>query len=162
MPQIRLATLHDLETINRIYNHYVDISTCTYAETPMPSGERHEWFNEHGDKHPITVAEMDGEVIGWGSLSPFRSRSAYRFTVENSIYISHPHQRKGFGSLLLQDLIERARAAGHHTIIAGIDAEQTPSITLHSRFGFHPVAHLRQVGFKFGRWLDVIYMQLLL
>ena len=162
MLQIRLATLADLDAINRIYNHYVAISTCTYAETPTSPAERHEWFDSHTDKHPITVAENAGEILGWGSLSPFHSRSGYRFTVENSVYIAPNHHRQGIGSALLKDLIERARAAGHHTIIAGIDAEQKPSIYLHTRYGFQPVAHLRQAGFKFDRWLDVIYMQLLL
>lgn len=161
-PAIRLATLADLDAINQIYNHYVPISTCTYAEMQTPTAERRAWFTSHDEKHPITVAEIDDHIAGWGSLSEFHERSAYRFTVENSIYVAHDQQRQGIGAALLQDLIDRACSAGHHTIIAGIDAEQKPSISLHSHFGFKPVAHLRHVGFKFGRWLDVIYMQLLL
>ena len=111
---------------------------------------------------PVTVAEVDGEVVGWGSLSPYHPRSAYRRTVENSVYVRHDRHRQGIGAALLADLIDRAAALGHHAIIAGIDSEQTPSVAIHRRFGFEHVGHLRQVGFKFGRWLDVIYMQRML
>ena len=82
--------------------------------------------------------------------------------MENSIYIHHDHQRRGVGAALLTELIARARAIGFHAIIAGIDGEQTASVAIHSKFGFQKVGHLKQVGFKFGRWLDVIYMELLL
>lgn len=161
-PLIRLATEHDLVSINEIYNHYVRHSTCTYQEEPETMQDRHKWFEAHGEKHPVTVAVIDDRIVGWGSLSPFHSRGAYRNTIENSVYIHHEMHRRGIGSAILADLIERARAIGHHTIIAGIDGEQTASVAIHARFGFEKVAHLKQVGFKFGRWLDVIYMQLLL
>jgi phosphinothricin acetyltransferase len=110
----------------------------------------------------VIVAEVNGEVVGWGSLSAYHSRSAYRRTVENSVYVHHQHHRRGIGSLLLKELIVRARTIGHHAIIAGIDAEQVASVVLHDRFGFQKVGHFRQVGFKFGRWLDVVYMELVL
>jgi len=110
----------------------------------------------------VIVAEAGGQVVGWGSLSAFHERSAYRHTVEDSLYVRHQHQRHGIGSLLLQDLIVRARGLGHHAIIAGMDGEQSASIALHTRFRFEKVAHFKQVGFKFGRWLDVIYMELTL
>jgi L-amino acid N-acyltransferase len=157
---IRLATESDLCAINDIYNHYVLHSTCTYQDEPEPLESRRQWFAHHGEKHPVIVAEIDGQVIGWGSLSEFHERSAYRRTVENSIYIHHQHQRQGIGSLLLQELIVRARDLGHHAIIAGIDGEQNGSVALHLKFGFEKVGHLKQVGFKFNRWLDVIYMEL--
>ena len=157
--QIRLATAADLGLINAIYNYYVQSSTCTYQEEPSTEAERAAWFAERGAEHPVTVAEAGGEVVGWGSLSRFKSRSAYRRTVENSVYVRHDQHRRGVGAALLADLINRAAALGHHVIIAGIDAEQTPSVAIHQRFGFKHVGHLREVGFKFGRWLDVIYMQ---
>ena len=160
--QIRRATADDLQTINDIYNHYVPCSTCTYQEEPETMESRREWFASHGDRHPVTVAVVDGQVVGWGSLSPFRERSAYRYTVENSVYVSPAHQRRGIGRALLIDLIDRARTLGHHSIIAGIDAEQTGSIALHAAVGFREVADLREVGFKFGRWLHVRYLQLML
>lgn len=159
---IRPATRDDLSAINDIYNHFVACSTCTYQEEPSTMQEREQWFAAHGAEHPITVAEAGGAVIGWGSLSRFHARSAYRRTVENSVYVAHDRQRQGIGSALLRDLIDRAKSVGHHTIIAGIDTEQSPSVALHLRFGFEQVAHLKQVGFKFGRWLDVVYLQKML
>jgi L-amino acid N-acyltransferase len=159
---IRLAKDADLPAINDIYNHYVLRSTCTYQEAPEPIEGRRRWFIEHGPLHPVTVTEISGEVVGWGALSPFRSRSAFRHTVENALYVRHDLHRRGIGSALLADLITRARALGYHALIAGIDAEQTPSISLHAKFGFQNAARLKEVGFKFNRWLDVIYMELLL
>lgn len=158
--QIRPAKESDLPAINDIYNHYVLHSTCTYQEEPELFDSRQRWFNHHGEKHPIIVATTNGEVVGWGSLSPFHARCAYRFTVENSVYIDHRFHRQGIGSLLLQDLIVRGRDLGHRAIIAAIDGEQTASVALHSKFHFEKVGHFKHVGFKFGRWLDVIYMQL--
>jgi L-amino acid N-acyltransferase len=161
-PLIRLATANDLVAINDIYNYYVLNSTCTYQEELEPIEGRRSWFAKHGEKHPATVALLDNQIVGWGSLSPYHARSAYRNTVENSVYVHHEFHRKGVGSVLLKDLIDRSRAIGHHTIIAGIDGEQKASLAIHEKFGFEKVAHLRQMGFKFDRWLDVIYMQLML
>ena len=161
-PTIRLAIHADLPAINEIYNHYVLHSTCTYEEEPSTASEREVWFAAHSSAHPITVAEQDGQIVGWASLSSFHPRSAYRRTVENSVYVRHDRQRRGIGSALLIDSIDRAKALGHHTIIAGIDLDQPASVALHRKLGFEQVAHLRQVGFKFGRWLDVVYLQKLL
>jgi L-amino acid N-acyltransferase YncA len=162
-PLIRLATESDLAAIEEIYNHYVHTSTCTYQEVPGTMDERRAWFAQRDRSwHPVTVAEIDREIVGWGALGEFRPRSAYRFTVENSVYVRHDLHRRGIGRALLADLIERSRAIGHRSIVAGIDAEQGPSIRIHEACGFVQVAHLKQVGFKFGRWLDVIYLQLML
>lgn len=161
-PLIRPAREADLSAINEVYNHYVLHSTATYQEEPEPMEGRRAWFARHGPAHPVTVAELDGEVVGWASLSPYHPRSAYRRTVENSIYVRHDRHRRGVGRALGIDLIGRAGAAGHHAIIAGIDADQSASLALHESLGFVRVGYLRQVGFKFGRWLDVIYAQLLL
>ena len=159
---IRPATEKDLSAINDIYNHYVLHSTCTYQEETETIENRRLWFQQHGERHPIVIAHVAGEVVGWGSLSPYHRRSAYRCTVENSVYVHHEHHCRGIGSRLLQELISRAHAVGHHAIIAGIDAEQTASVALHAKFQFEHVGRLKQVGFKFGRWLDVVYMELLL
>lgn len=159
--RIRPAVEADLEAINSIYNHYVRVSTCTYQTEVETEAQRTAWFAHHGPNHPVTVAELDGTVVGWGSLSPFRDRAAYARTVEDSLYVRHDMHRRGIGGRLLEDLIGRARALGHRTIIAAIDAEQEGSVRLHERYGFVKVAHMREVGSKFDRWLDVILMQFL-
>lgn len=164
MPAITLrpATESDLVAINGIYNHYVLHSTCTYQEEPEPLDARRQWFSRHGDRHPVIVAEAGGQVIGWGSLSAYHARSAYGHTVENSVYVHHRHHRHGIGSRLLEELIVRARKLGYHAIIASIDGDQAASIALHAKHHFEKVGHFKQVGFKFNRWLDVVYMELML
>ena len=154
----RLATPADLPRINEIYNHFVLHSTCTYQEDPETPAARRAWFDAHGPEYPITVAEVDGAVVGWGALTRFRERSAYRFSVENSVYVDHARHKSGIGTVLLADLVDRARALGYRVIVAGIDADQPASVALHAKFGFVHAGRLSNVGFKFGRWLDVIYM----
>jgi L-amino acid N-acyltransferase len=159
---LRPATVADLDAINAIYNYYVHRSTCTYQTEDETAAERRTWFDHHGPRHPVVVALMDGEVVGWGSLSAFRARAAYRHTVENSVYVRQDVLRRGIGGVILKDLIRRAREIGYHTVIASIDGEQTGSIAIHAKHGFVEVAHMKEVGFKFDRWLDVFYMQLML
>lgn len=159
---IRPATIADLPAINDIYNYYVLHSTCTYQTAPSALDEREAWFADHSAVHPVTVAEQDGEVAGWGALSRFHRRQAYRQTVEDSVYVRHDRMRQGIGRAILADLIERAKGLGVHTILASIDGEQTPSIALHQEFGFTDAGRLREAGFKFGRWLDVVYLQKML
>lgn len=160
--KLRPATEPDLNAINDIYNYYVLESTCTYQEKPELSDDRREWFHNHSYRYPATVAVCNDQVVGWSALSLYHIRSAYKHTVENSVYVHHDWHRQGIGSLLLQDLIQKARALDYRAIVAGIDSDQAPSIALHAKFNFQHVGRLRQVGFKFGRWLDVIYMELLL
>ena len=160
--EIRLAARADLGAINAIYNYFVLHSTCTYQTEPSTEAERAAWFGAHGENHPVTVAVRGGEIVGWASLSKFHPRAAYSQTVENSVYVRHDAHGQGVGRALLADSIARARAIGHHTIIAGISADQTPSVELHRKLGFIEVARLREVGYKFDRWLDVVYMQLIL
>lgn len=159
---VRPANEPDLGDINDIYNHYVLHSTCTYQEEPETIEDRQQWFRRHGDQHPVIVAELQHRIVGWGSLSAYHARSAYRRTVENSVYVHHEFHRQGIGSFLLKELIARARNLGHHVIIAAIDADQPASIRLHERADFKTVGHMTHLGFKFNRWLDVIYMELLL
>ncbi len=160
---IRLATVADLSAINDIYNYYVFTSTCTYQLELETLEARTIWFEQHSpDTHPVTVATIDNEVVGWGALSQFRPRAAYRHTVEASVYLRHDVHRRGIGKALLLDLIARAKAAGHHTLIGGASADQVASLALQESLGFQQVGYLREVGFKFGRWLDVVYSQLML
>lgn len=159
---LRDATEADLPAINAIYNYCVLTSTCTYQMTPETEEARRAWFTGRGPRHPVIVAEHDGEVLAWGSLSAFHKREAYAQTVENSVYVSHLHQRRGLGTKIMEELIRRARAAGVHSIIAGISADQEGSIALHRRLGFTDGGRLREVGCKFDQQLDVVYMQLMI
>lgn len=159
---IRPARAGDLPIINDIYNHYVAHSTCTYQLEPEAMDSRQKWFDGRGCAHPVTVAERNGQVVGWGALSKFKEREAYNQTVENSVYVQPGLHRQGMGQALLLDLIERGRLAKLHSIIAVIDGEQLPSIALHRKFGFVEAGRLKEAGYKFDRWLDVVYMQLML
>lgn len=159
---IRLATRDDLEAIRGIYNHYVERSTCTFQVEPDSAADRLRWFESHTPSHPIIVAESSGEVVGWAALSTWNSRCAYARTVEASVYVRHDIHRHGIGKALLLDLIDRARALGHRTIIGGTCTEQAASLKLQASVGFVRSGLLREVGHKFGRWLDVAYTQLLL
>lgn len=160
---IRPAAESDLAAIHAIYNHYVLQSTATYQTVPDPLSARVAWFHTHGPQHPATVAVSPaGEVLAWGSLSPFHPRAAYGRTVEDSVYVHPEHHRKGLGRALLVDLLGRAKDLGHHTVVALISADQVPSLRLHESLGFTQAGLLREVGHKFDRWLDVAYLQKML
>ncbi len=159
---IRNATEADLPAISGIYNHYVLHSTCTYQLAPESLADRQGWFAKHDAARPAIVAEQNGEVVGWGALSPLHGREAYRFTAESSVYVRHDKHRRGIGRAILEELIRLARRSGHHAIIASISADQEASVALHAKCGFIEVARLREVGYKFGHWLDVVYMELML
>jgi L-amino acid N-acyltransferase YncA len=152
---------HLLE-INAIFNYYVSHSTCVWTTTLYSDTERKAWFEEHGKAMPVLVAEYNGRIIGWGSLSTFRDAYTAAGTLEDSIYVHHNFHRQGIGSRLLTELIESARQKGLRSILANISADQEPSIRLHEKFGFEKVAHIRQVGWKFNKRLDAVYLQLLL
>lgn len=159
---IRPATASDLGAIRDIYNYYVSRSTCTFQIEPDTEVKRLAWFRDRSPAHPVIVAEAASEVVGWAALSPWIPRCAYARTVEASVYIRHDLHRCGVGRALLLDLIERARSLGHHTLIGGACTEQVASLGLQAALGFEQMACFRQVGHKFGRWLDVAYMQFFL
>jgi phosphinothricin acetyltransferase len=159
--QIRPATLADLPGILEIYNDAVLHTTATYDYEPRTLEHRTQWFEERKrDNFPVFVSVEDGEqVTGWSALNPFHARIGYRFTAENSVYVAANRRGQGIGKQLLEPLVHGAKAIGLHAIIAAIDAENEPSIRLHAAFGFEKVGHFKQTGFKFGRWLDVVYME---
>lgn len=159
---IRDARPEDLAAINAIYNHYVDCSTCTWQYAPTSADERRAWFADRPATHPVTVAERAGEIVGYGSLGPFRPREGYRFTVENSVYVHPERQRLGIGAAILGDLLQRAQRLGLKSVMAGISAEQSGSVALHARHGFVEVGRMRAVGFKHDQWLDLLLMQRML
>jgi phosphinothricin acetyltransferase len=161
--KIRPATLADLTAINDIYNHYVLHSTCTYQTVPSTAEERLAWFTQRTDKHPVRVLEdAAGTVVGWHSLTPFKTREAYARTVENSIYLRHDLLGKGLGSRMLDDQLAAAAGLGHRVVLAVICSSQLPSLRLHEKFGFTPAGLLQQVGYKFDRWLDIAILQKLI
>jgi len=162
---IRDAIESDVDAINAIFNHYVLTCTCTYQVEPDTIAEREAWFKEHGPNHPVIVAELGNEVVAWGSLSRWgsnRGRHAYRFTVEDSVYVRRDMHGRGIGAVILTELLRRAKDLGYHSVLASISADRTPSVSLHEKFGFVKVAHLPQVGTKFDKWLDVVYLQKML
>jgi phosphinothricin acetyltransferase len=159
---IRLATQADAEDINDIQNHYVVRSTATFLTEPLTLEQRLAWLEGHSPAHPVIVAEAEGSVVGWGSLEVFRARPAYRHTAEFSIYVHHERHRGGIGRAILADLLARARALGHHALVGGCCSESTAIIALLEASGFSRVAHFREVGRKFDRWLDVVFLQRLL
>jgi phosphinothricin acetyltransferase len=161
--KVRPAERDDLPQILEIYNEAVLNTTASYDYEPRTLEHRIAWYEEHlKNNYPIFVAQsqaLQGRVVGWSALNPFHSRMGYRFTTENSVYVAADQRGKGIGKLLMPPLIDGARERGLHAIIAAIDAENEPSIRLHAHFGFEKVAFLKQVGFKFDRWLDVVYME---
>lgn len=161
---IRPATRADLPGILEIYNDAVLNTTATYDYEPRTLEHRTQWFEERQrDQYPIFVAVDDaGIVTGWSALNPYHARFGYRFTAENSVYVAAAQRGRGLGKLLLGPLVDAGRARGLHAIIAAIDADNAASIRLHAAFGFEKVGHFKQTGFKFGRWLDVVYMERLL
>ena len=159
---IRLATRADAEDINSIQNHYVIHSTATFLTEPLTLEQRLAWLDGRSKAHPVIVAQADGSIVGWGALEVFRNRPAYRHTAEFSLYVHHEWHRRGIGRAILADLLARARALGHHTLIGGCCSESTAVIALLEASGFSRVAHFREVGRKFDRWLDVVFLQRLL
>lgn len=159
--QVRPATVEDLPQILEIYNEAVLNTTASYDYEPRTLEHRTAWYHERvRDEYPILVAQNgNGPVAGWAALNPFHTRIGYRFTSENSVYVAADQRGKGIGTLLMPPLLEGARLRGLRAIIAVIDAENEASIRLHARFGFEKVGHFKQVGFKFDRWLDVVYME---
>lgn len=146
-----------------IYNHYVNRSTSTFDLVPRTLQDQVEWLEDRSGARFVLVAVDDEDtVVGFASTSPYRDRAAYATTVEDSVYVADGHHSEGVGSALLTELVTTARAHGFHSMIARIVADQTASITLHSSCGFDTVGHEREVGRKFGRWLDVVVMQRML
>ncbi len=159
--RVRDAREEDLPEILDIYNHVILNTTSVYSESPHTMQMRLAWYLDRlANGFPVLVAEQEGKVVGFSSFGHFRIWPCYRYTVENSVYVHVDHRGKGISKLLLSPLIERAKAMGLHAMIAGIDASNEVSYQLHQSFGFVEVAHFKEVGFKFGHWLDLKFMEL--
>lgn len=160
---IRDARRDDLPAILVIHNRAIVDTTANWDENEVDLADRDRWFDQRAaDCHPILVAEIDGVVAGFASYGPWRARSGYRYTVENSVYVADVYHRRGVATALLAELLERARRGGIHAVVAGIEASNLTSIALHEKFGFRVVGRLPEVGTKFDRWLDLVLMQLTL
>jgi L-amino acid N-acyltransferase len=163
MMQIRNATESDLPGILQIYNEVIANSTAIYSEQPVLLEDRAQWFRARQEqKYPVLVATDASGVVGYSSFGDFRAWPCYRFSVEHSVHVRADQRSNGIGRALMEALIPEASALGKHVLIAGIDASNVASIALHSRLGFERVAHFREVGRKFDRWLDLVFMQRLL
>jgi L-amino acid N-acyltransferase len=162
MIHVRDATENDLPAILAIYNEVIVNTTAVYDYEPHTLEMRTAWFNTKKEQgFPVFVAAEDGKVLGLSSIGPFRAWAAYKYSVENSVYVATEARGKGIGKLLMPPIIEAAKQMGMHSIIAGIDAGNEASIQLHRHFGFKEVAHFKQVGWKFERWLDLKFLQLI-
>ncbi len=159
---VRLAGPDDAEAIRSIYNVEVTGSTVTFDLVPRTLADQLAWLAEHQGVHPAVVVELDGEVVGFGSLAPYRSRPAYATTVEDSVYVRRDRRGLGCGRAILSELIRLATLHGFHAVMARIVGGHEASINLHRACGFDLVGIEREVGRKFGRWLDVVLMQRLL
>jgi L-amino acid N-acyltransferase len=163
MISVRSARETDLPEILSIYNDIILTTTAVYQYETYTLDMRTAWFEAKLEAgYPVFVAESEGAVAGFSSIGPFRAWQAYKYTVENSVYVAASQRGRGIGKLLLAPLISTAREKELHAIIAGVDASNAASLHLHAGFGFEEVAHFRQVGYKFGRWLDLKFLELLL
>ena len=165
---LRLARPSDAEALRTIYNAEVTGSTVTFDLVPRTLDDQLTWIEEHSGAHPCVVAldaptpEAEGPVVGFASLSPYRSRPAYSTTVEDSVYVHNEHRGRGIGRVLLAEAVTLATTGGFHAVMARIVGTHEASIALHRSCGFELVGVEREVGRKFGHWLDVALMQLLL
>lgn len=160
--QLRLATPDDAEAIRSIYNIEVTSSTVTFDLVPRTLEDQLAWQAARSGAHAVLVAEIGGAVAGFGSLSPWRDRPAYSTTVEDSVYIRRDHRGAGVGRALLTELVATATAHGFHACMARIVGGHEASIALHRACGFEVVGTEREVGRKFGKWLDVVLMERML
>lgn len=160
---IRDAGENDLPALLSIYNDIILHTTAVYDYEPHTLEMRKQWFETKKQQgFPVFVAEEKGRILGFSSIGPFRAWAAYKYSAENSVYVAAEARGKGIGKLLIPPLIAAAKNLQLHTIIAGVDAANESSLRLHRSFGFEEVAHFKQVGWKFERWLDLKFLQLIL
>ncbi len=159
---IRAATTADATAIADIYNHYIATTTISFEEQAVSSQEMAQRITNVSASLPWYIEEQDGVVVGYAYATPWRVRSAYRFSVESSVYVSASHAGKGIGKRLYQTLLADLRQRGIHAVIGGIAQPNPASVALHESMGFEKVAHFKDVGRKFERWVDVGYWELIL
>ncbi len=159
-PLIVDAAEDDLPGILAIYNHVIAASTAVYSEETVTLDDRRSWFQGRlAQGYPVLVARDESGVLGFASFGDFRAWPCYRHTVEHSVHVRENQRGRGIGTALVQALLGRARDRGKHVIVAGIDADNSVSLRLHARLGFDQVGRFREVGRKFDRWLDLVFLQ---
>ncbi|HSP20448.1 MAG TPA: GNAT family N-acetyltransferase [Myxococcaceae bacterium] len=157
---IRDAAETELPAILDIYNDVLAASTAIFSDTPATLDDRVQWFrSRRGLGYPVLVAFDDSGVLGFASFGDFRSWPGYRYTVEHSVHVRADVRGRGVGGELVRALLDRAVALGKHVMVAGVDSENAVSIRLHERLGFQRAGTLHQVGCKFGRWLDLTFLE---
>lgn len=160
---IRQATIEDMSSVLQIINHEILHSTSIYDYKPRTLEQQVIIYREKKNKDfPFIVAEKNEKVVGFGTYGAFRFKDAYKFTVEHSVYVHQDYTGNGIGSALLKELIEIAKLQKMHTMIGVIDSENMGSISFHERMGFKRSGHLKETGYKFDRWLDSVFVQLIL
>ena len=160
---IREATLLDIPAILEITNYEILNTTVLYEYEARTIEQQTDWYNDKTSNNwPVIVAVTDGVVVGFGTYGSFRARPAYSKSIEHSVYVHKDYRGKAIGNALMVELIRLAKANGFHTMIAGIDSSNMSSVTFHRKFGFEVVGTFKEVGFKFDKWLDVVFMQLML
>ena len=160
---IRDAETKDVSRILEIVNYEILHSTVIYEYKERILEQQLEWFEQkQADGLPVIVAEVSGRVVGFGTYGTFRTRPAYQFSVEHSVYVSHESRTNGVGKQLLTKLIELAKENGFHVMVAGVDSSNQQSFAFHKKFGFKEVGTFKEVGFKFDKWLDIRFLQLIL
>jgi phosphinothricin acetyltransferase len=158
--QISDATEADLAGLLGIYNDVIATSTAIYSDVPVTLEERRQWWRSRtAQGYPVLAARDAHGVAGFATFGDFRAWPGYRFTVEHSVHVRANGRGQGIGTLLVQALLPRAAALGKHVMMAGVDADNAASIRFHERLGFERSGHLREVGYKFGRWLDLVFLQ---
>jgi phosphinothricin acetyltransferase len=162
MVQIRDARAADADAIARIYNHYIRDTIITFEETDVTPQEMARRIAEVTVRYPWLVGEENGAVAGYAYGAQWADRSAYRHSVQSSIYLAHDATGRGLGTQLYQALLARLRQQPIHAVLGGISLPNAASVALHEKCGFEKVAHFSEVGFKFGRWIDVGYWQITL
>ena len=163
MINIRYATENDIQPMLDIYNEIIMNTTAVFQYDLHTLEMRKEWFiQKRKENYPVFIAEENNVVVGFSTFGQFRNWQAYKYSVENSVYVKADCRGKGIGKLLLQPLIDVAKQMQLHTIIAGIVADNKASIALHKQLGFVEVAHFKEVGYKFDKWLDLKFLQLML
>lgn len=159
---IRRATQDDAADIQRIYNYAILHTTATFDIEPKTLADRVEWLKKHTDAYPVIIALIDSKIVGWAAIGPYGERKAFQYSVENAVYIDCDYQGRGVGSALLAELLKLSEELGYHAVIALVVGDNESSVKLHEKFGFAHVGTMREVGWKFDKWLDLLIYEIII